>query len=401
MKINTMRFIDKYAGVPLCFVGSIIKKIFFKSKGIEKPKKILFIELSEMGSAILADPAMRKCQEKYDAELFFVIFKCNKASLQLLNTVKDENIFTINQKNIFSLVKDTINFLKWCRKNNIDTVIDLELFSRYTALLSGFCGADNVVGFHNYYSEGLYRGNMLTHKVLYNSHQHISKNFMAMVNSLSEYYDGLPYSKYIVNDDEIKLAKAEIDEKIVEKVKLKIKKLYDNYENKKIILINPNASELLPQRRWSKDKYISLIKMILDKHKNALVLITGANSERKEADILVKKVDRENCINFAGQLQLSELTSLYHISSLMVTNDSGPAHFASVTNMPTVVIFGPETPKLYKSLGDTTPIYAKLSCSPCVNAYNHRKTPCKNNICLQVINEEEVFKAVKERLKND
>ncbi len=399
MKINTMRYLDKYIGVPLCSVSSIVKKIFYRSSGKKTPEKVLFIELSEMGSAILADPAMRKCKKDFNAELFFVIFSKNKVSLQLLNTVSEKNIFTINADNIFSLISDTIKFLKWCRKHKIDTVIDLELFSRFTALISAYCGADNIVGFHNFYGEGLYRGNMITHKVLYNPHQHISKNFIAMVNSLSEKYDGLPFSKSIVRDEDVKLEKAVIDENIVEKVKEKISSLYKNYENKRIILINPNASELLPQRRWDKGKYIALMKMILEKYKDVLILITGAITEKKEAENLSKQVDNDRCINFAGKLHLSELTSLYSISTLMVTNDSGPAHFASVTNMPTIVIFGPETPILYGSLGDSTVVYAGLSCSPCVNAYNHRKTPCKNNMCLKIIDTEEVFEEVVRRLK--
>jgi len=78
----------------------------------------------------------------------------------------------------------------------------------------------------------------------------------------------------------------------------------------------------------------------------------------------------------------------------MVTNDSGPGHFAAVTDMPTFVIFGPETPALYGSLGKTTPIFAGLACSPCVSASNHRKTACKDNVCLQVIQPLQVFKAV-------
>ena len=43
-------------------------------------------------------------------------------------------------------------------RNGIDTVIDLELFSRFTALLTGLSGADRRVGFHRFHNEGLYRG---------------------------------------------------------------------------------------------------------------------------------------------------------------------------------------------------------------------------------------------------
>ena len=88
MKVDTMRFVDKYFGVPLCLIGTAVFKLFLRPKKNIKPKNILFIELSEMGSAILVDPAMQKAKKTFDAELFFLIFKKNKPSLQLLNIQK-------------------------------------------------------------------------------------------------------------------------------------------------------------------------------------------------------------------------------------------------------------------------------------------------------------------------
>ena len=76
MKIETMRKIDYSVGVPLAFLVTLFKFIF-PSRSLQnaKPKNVLFIELSEMGSAILADPAMQRAKNKYNADIFFVIFK--------------------------------------------------------------------------------------------------------------------------------------------------------------------------------------------------------------------------------------------------------------------------------------------------------------------------------------
>ena len=98
------------------------------------------------------------------------------------------------------------------------------------------------------------------------------------------------------------------------------------------------------------------------------------------------------------KLKLTELPVLYSIAVLMLTNDSGPGHFSSITDLKTFVIFGPETPKLYGSLGVSTPIYAGLACSPCVSASNHRKTPCTDNVCLKVIEATEVYNTLKPSL---
>jgi ADP-heptose:LPS heptosyltransferase len=129
----------------------------------------------------------------------------------------------------------------------------------------------------------------------------------------------------------------------------------------------------------------------LQDNEKYLVLITGAPGEREQAAYLKSQVGNERCINFAGRQQLTELPALYQIAEIMLTNDSGPGHFSSVTKLKTFVLFGPETPALYGSLGNSTPIYAGLACSPCVSASNHRKTPCIDNVCLQVIKPEIVI----------
>lgn len=404
MKVDTMRKVDYYAGIPLCFLVSVTQKLWqiFSFRESTKPKKVLLVELSEMGSAILVDPAMRKLQQN-GAELFFVIFGKNAASLRLLGTVPEENVFSIREDGLVHLALDTLRFLLWSRRMKIDTVIDLELFSRYSALLTGMCGAANRVGYHAFHNEGLYRGDMLTHKVAYNPHMHIAKNFIALVNAVLSDRPELPYSKTLIGDDEIELARVEHAEADLEAMRQRVREDYADFDpaKQRLVLINPNASELLVQRRWMPERYIELMRRILSEHDDVLVLITGAPPEREEAAGLKNQVDNDRCINFAGRVKFAELPSLYGISTLMVSNDSGPGHFSAVTTMPTFVLFGPETPELYGSLGNSTPIYAGLACSPCVSASNHRKTPCHDNVCLQVITVDRVYDTILPTLGKD
>src|SRR3990167_7071218 len=400
MKVDLMRKIDLYMGVPLCLFFSIFfKTIFiFHTKETAQPKNILFIELSEMGSAILVDPVMKKLQRSLtNSELFFIIFKRNKASLNLLNTVKEENIFTINEDSFFSLFFDTLRFLIWTRVRNIDTVIDLELFSRFTAILTILSGAINRVGFYGYHNEGLYRGDFLTHKVSYNPHIHIAKNFISLINALLSNNREIPYSKTLITDEEIRLDKVTVDHKqkiqMIEKIET-LCQLF-NRDKKRIVLINPNASEMLIQRRWIPENFSLLIQYVLNDYPDTVVLITGSAGEREEAEKLRLSVKNERCYNFAGESKFHELPLLYSVSHCMVTNDSGPGHFSAVLDLPSFVIYGPETPKLYGSLGNSNAIYAGLACSPCVSAANHRKTPCTDNVCLKVISPEYVYKIIK------
>lgn len=433
MNIDLMRKIDYYIGVPICFVIDIALQIYtFIAKFLNKKqnnvqaeestsKNILFIELSEMGSAVIVDPVLYRA--KHDGyNVFFVIFKKNVASLQILNTIPASNIFTIDPTNFLTLTTTTLKFLLWTRQNKIDTVIDLELFSRFTALLSIFAGAKTRIGFHKFSNEGLYRGNFLTHNVAYNPFMHISQNFFALYYALKEkpnnecnqkHKEKEPLIKYQIPLSSVHLRKidtttAEFVEK-ADKVAKKISELLPNYnttgykESHKLVLVNPNAGDILPLRKWGTDNFIKLITQILNEYKDVYILVTGAPAEVELCNQIVNAVNSKvssiagvlRCNSIAGQIGFLELTTLYSQSTLMITNDSGPAHFASVTQMPTVVLFGPETPSLYHSLGTTYPIWLEYSCSPCVSAWNHRKTTCTNNLCLQNITTDMVLDKIK------
>ena len=403
MKIDTMRKVDYFAGIPLCFLATLLIRAInlLARKKIQRPRKVIFIELSEMGSAILADPAMKKMQRAGDIELYFAIFKSNAASLCLLNTIPETHVFMIRADGFLNLAVDSLRFLVWTRYRKIDTVIDLELFSRYSALLAGLSGAANRIGFHAFHNEGLYRGNMLTHRVTYNPYLHIAKNFIALVNAALAVREELPFSKTLIDDSETVLAQAEVSESMIATMRDRIRGEYPPYSEQRhrIVLINPNASDLLPQRRWMPGYFVAVMRELLADYNDLLVLITGAPAEREEADMLKRQVGHERCINFAGRQQLEELPAMYWIAEIMLTNDSGPGHFSAVTKLRTFVIFGPETPRLYGSLGNSTPIYAGLACSPCVSAANHRKTPCTDNTCMQVIKPEAVLERLREALK--
>ena len=397
LNVDTMRRIDRRVGVPLCALVTTILKIWWRLRPPpqRQVKRILFVELSEMGSTILADPAMRKARAHLGGELYFVIFAQNADVLALTKTIPDANITTIRATSLWHLALDTLAFLWWTRRNAIDTVVDLELFSRFSSLLTGLSGANRRVGFYRFHSEGLYRGEMLTHRVAYNPHIHIAKNYIALINALLSPTPTVPYSKTVIADEELTVALAQPSTLTREVLLTRIKELYPSFDpgRFRVVLVNPTASDMLPQRRWLSDRFVELIQRILAAHSDVLVLITGAPSERTAAQKLASQCNNR-CIAFAGHFTLSDLPALHSLAVTMVTVDSGPAHFAAASGLPTIVLFGPETPNLYRPLGHTKTIYAGLACSPCATASNHRKSACTDNVCMRAISVEQVFAAV-------
>jgi len=402
LSVDTMRRIDRWAGVPLCALSTILLKLWWRvrPKAPRPVRRVLFIELSEMGSTLLADPAMRKARDRLGAELYFVIFAQNADSLALAGTVPRGNVFRIRSGSLWHLVADVLAFLRWTRRNAIDAAVDLELFSRFSGLLTGWSGADRRVGYYRFHNEGLYRGDMLTHRVVYNPHIHIAKNFIALVEALLAETPTLPYSKTIIPDSELTIALPPPAAAARWKLRRRIQKLAPKFDadRMRLVLVNPHAGDMLPQRQWMPERFVALIRRLLAAHDDIFVLVTGAPGERAQAEHLVAQCASDRCVSFAGHSAISDLPVLYALAVVMVAGDSGPAHFAAASGLPTVVLFGPETPLLYRPLGNSIPIYAGLACSPCVSASNHRKSACEDNVCMRAIGVEQVFDSVTEVL---
>ena len=162
-----------------------------------------------------------------------------------------------------------------------------------------------------------------------------------------------------------------------------------------LMLLNPNAGDLLPLRKWESARYVTLAKRLIGKFPDVFVGMTGSPNETAAIERLVREVGSPRCVSLAGKTTLRQLMVLYTLAKVLVTNDSGPAHFATLTPIHVVTLFGPETPALYAA---RTPrnivLWAGLACSPCVNAFNQRQSPCRDNLCMQRITVVEVFAAV-------
>jgi ADP-heptose:LPS heptosyltransferase len=399
MSIDLMRFIDRNVGIPFCLLFSILHKfmeVFKRSEQVKDPKKILFVEMSEMGSLVLCYSLFRKTKELYPgASLYFLTFKETRKAVDVLNLFPEENVITIGSRNIFDFFSSSISAVRKLRREKIDIVLDLELFARFTALLSYLIGAKNRVGFHRQTNEGLYRGNFLTHKVPFNPHIHIVYNMLNLIHATDSSLDEIPLTKFPYKKSDIVIPKARISSGRKEAALSKLSKENNELlQAKKLIIVNPNASDIIPIRKWPLEKYAGLINLLV-KHDGVYVVITGLESEKEAAAQICEAVRSKKCINYAGKTTFAELIELYHVADILITNDSGPVHFSSMTDIKTFVFFGPETPKLYGPLDKNTHVfYSNFSCSPCVSAFNHRKSLCNSNECLKIISVQSVYQEV-------
>src|SRR6186997_300506 len=301
-----MRRIDFWAGVPLCFLVTLADRLLraagVKGRGHgQRPRHILFIQLAEMGTMVVAYPALRRARELFpDATLHFLCFGQVRSSLEMLNVIAPEDIHTIDSGSFTSLVRDTMRTWSVARRAGIDTVVNLETFVRYSSLLSYLTGAARRVGFHRFTQEGLYTGDFLTHKVMYNPHIHTGHVFLDLVHALVAPPGGIPIVKRPRAGDDLSLPGLTTDADTAAGIWRKLEARAPGISpSKKLVVLNPNASKRFPMRRLPLDSYGDLARQLLEEP-DVFVLITGVADEKPDAAHICRTVGSPRIVDLTG-----------------------------------------------------------------------------------------------------
>ncbi len=389
MDVSFQRKVDRIVGTAVCRALSWLPRARRCPADSFKPKKILVILLSEMGALVLAQPMFRRIRQKYpDASTFVLLFQQNKEVLDLLGAVPQENVLTVRNTTASHFLGDSLRAIRCMRRMGIDTVIDCELFSRASAIFSIMSRAAMRVGFHPHSQEGLFRGEFINRPVLYNPYQHISRQFLTLIEAIGS--SGAPTVKRRIEDDDLSLSRMAFDRNEVKAVSTKLENDFPRVKGKKVILVYPGGG-LLPIRAWPLSHFCRLAEELA--RRGFIIAIIGLHRDREMAQTILSHCRSANCIDLTGYTKtVRDLVLLFHRASLLITNDGGPGHFASLTPVPSIIFYGPETPTLYAPLDDkSVNLFAELSCSPCLTAYNHRSSPCDGrNVCLDSIHPDTV-----------
>ncbi|MFH0839253.1 MAG: glycosyltransferase family 9 protein [Candidatus Omnitrophota bacterium] len=395
MKTTKMRMLDFYFGVPICLFLDIFNKVirpilkillFPFRKRHKEVKMILLMKYFGMGSIILSSPMIRALRSKFpDAKILILTFQGNKDIIEMYNLA--DTIITIRAAKLWFFVYDVIRALLFLWSRNIDIAIDMEFFAKFSTIMTYLSGAPIRVGF---YLRQMWRGNLITHHVYYNPYHHVREVFLALAQAVGAYNKDLCILKPFIQEEDSMYIERLLKERNVG-------------TNDKIICINVNAGDLCLERRWPAIYFAKLVDKLHELCKAKLVFI-GAEDDIAHTEYVISLADREkDTINLCGTLKLRELAALLKRTALLFTNDSGPLHLAESLGVPTVSLFGPETPVLYGPVGDNHLVFYKnLYCSPCLNVYNMKTAMYGDkrcfegkNICMQAITVEEVLEEAK------
>lgn len=406
MNNQLQHLLDRYLGAVLCWLFSQLEKIFrlFRSSKEVPVRKILFVKPVEQGAIILAWPALNWAVQKVGREnVYFFSFEKNRAILDLLEIIPEENVVTASDRGVFSFAFSMLRALYRLRRLKIDTAVDLEVFARISVLIAWLSGARNCVGLSRFSGEGPYRGNLVTHPVQYNPYMHISQAFEVHTRAAFADKGDAPLLKESVPPLCTELPQFVPTEEDMAALTTVLQNHLSGWSPEKksefpLILFNPKCIDELPVRKWPDSYFVALGQMLRKSHPDAYILITGLDNEKEACHAMASAIG-EGAFSLAGEVTLRGLITLMTVGTLLVSSDSGPAHFAVLTGLKSVVLFGPETPDLYGPLDrDSKLVYLRLACSPCFSPMNYRLSPCKNNQCMLQISAEQVHEAVCEGL---
>jgi len=399
MKIEAQRWIDRYLGVPILGALSLFDRLRSPPRA-RPPTAILIILLSEMGSMVCAQPMILDLQQRYPGvRLHVLLLRKNRGVVELLKLFDPDAVVTIDDRSLTAFLRSSWQAVRKLRRAKIDVVIDCELFARISAIFSWLSGAPVRVGFHRMTQEGLYRGSVVNRPVPYNPYRHISSQFLVLAGSIESV--AVPVSKNAEVLERPSIKKLELSSARVAEAGLRLKADFPALVGRRLVMLYP-GSGILPIRGWPIERFKGCARALVED--GYAVAIIGLPEDSTLAEGIVAAAGSPHCVNLAGYTRsLADLVELFHHAELLISNDGGPGHFAALTPLPVISLFGPETPDLYAPLCERgIALYRRLPCSPCLTAYNHRNTPCDgNNVCLQSIELVDVIRAARQILQED
>ena len=171
----------------------------------------------------------------------------------------------------------------------------------------------------------------MTHRIQNNPYLHVSHLFLMMVEALTTSGDEIPLGKEPVPQEPLETLRFQPTPEETAGVNRLLKETTGRPVTGPVLLLNPNASDIVPLRRWPTERFVETGRQLLARYPDATVAITGSPSERDSAQEVVDAIDSPRAVNLAGKTTLRDLIVLYCRSDLLITNDSGPGQFASMT----------------------------------------------------------------------
>jgi ADP-heptose:LPS heptosyltransferase len=118
---------------------------------------------------------------------------------------------------------------------------------------------------------------------------------------------------------------------------------YEDPRARGTILVHPGAST--ESRRWPVDRWIELCTRL--RNEGERILLTGSSAEFRRCRLIARAAHLPIDSVIAGTTDLREMTCIVASARAVVCGDTGIAHVATAVGTPSVILFGPTSPRYW------------------------------------------------------
>lgn len=369
-------WIDRRLGPPICAVLFYAKRLLRRGRpapALEAVRRVLVIKMWGMGSIVLASPMLRRLRTEHpEARIDLLTLRENEPVARLCPDI-DRVIALDLGGGIMRFLMDTLRAIRHCRREHYDLLLDVEFFTRFSAIFSLLAAPARSHGFS---AKGAWRGELHDVQAPFNAYHHVAINFLTLLRG--EPMD--PVDLEAVESEDF-LPPMRATEAAWMACRHELERDPAWLEGRPLVVVNANAGDMALERRWPAEQFADLLARVCGQHAVNVVAI-GSSSERGYVDSVLKASGVPGrVVNMAGRTDLPGLVALLARADVVVTNDSGPLHLAAAAGASTVALFGPETPVLYAALrsreGQRHMVhYVGLACSPCMFVHDNKVLSC-------------------------
>jgi ADP-heptose:LPS heptosyltransferase len=353
-----MKSIDNGLGLPICTLFGLLvwvrhRLIPRQSRPIRENGTIVVSKFFGIGTIVEATALLVAIRQRYPgARLVFLTFSSNASFVRSLGLCTDLLVIRTGSPILFAY--DTLRHVIWMRRHDVDVILDLEFFSKFSTLMSVLGGARMRVGYH---LNAFWRSSLLTHPVYFNYYRHITSIFAQAGSRIDiQVPAGL-------------LRKIPVKDAARERVAGTLREL-GWADGVRLVGVNVNAGELSLERRWPVERFVAVIEALIARHPDVRVLLTGSPVEAGyvgSAYAQLSEAARGRTLVTAGLWTMEEFLAALERMACILTNDSGPMHLAAAQGTPLVTLWGPGRPDTWAPAAARQEIvYEDYPCSPCI-----------------------------------
>jgi heptosyltransferase-2 len=144
-------------------------------------------------------------------------------------------------------------------------------------------------------------------------------------------------------------------------------------------------------KRWREEHFGRLAHMLREAGKKA-VLLGG----KDDAEVCERIAGQSGSVSLAGKTSLPEMLAILQSASVLICNDSAPAHLAALVDCPTVAVFGPTVQAFGFAPRSSRAVVVEntnLACRPC-SPHGTHTCPLGTHECMWSVMPEQVLEAV-------